>query len=73
MLGDVCDAEISASEREPQIVSSSNFTRPNVRLRIRDKYQPTWESLDNRPLPKWYDDAKVGELIIHCFRSDLND
>ncbi|XP_041771172.1 putative alpha-L-fucosidase [Anopheles merus] len=28
------------------------------------KYEPTWESLDSRPLPKWYDDAKVG-IFIH--------
>lgn len=28
------------------------------------KYQPTWESLDSRPLPKWYDDAKIG-IFIH--------
>ncbi|KAH7704348.1 Protein W03G11.3 [Aphelenchoides avenae] len=24
------------------------------------KYQPTWESLDARPLPRWYDEAKFG-------------
>jgi len=28
------------------------------------KYEPTWESLDTRPLPQWYDDAKVG-IFIH--------
>lgn len=27
-------------------------------------YSPTWESLDSRPLPKWYDDVKVG-IFIH--------
>lgn len=27
-------------------------------------YDPTWESLDARPLPKWYDSAKVG-IFIH--------
>lgn len=27
-------------------------------------YEPTWESLDSRPLPKWYDEAKVG-IFIH--------
>lgn len=30
----------------------------------RTHYTPTWESLDKRPLPKWYDDAKVG-IFIH--------
>lgn len=26
-------------------------------------YEPTWESLDSRPLPNWYDEAKVGILM----------
>lgn len=29
-----------------------------------DNYQPNWDSLDKRPLPKWYDDAKIG-IFIH--------
>ncbi|XP_005097744.3 alpha-L-fucosidase [Aplysia californica] len=28
------------------------------------KYLPTWESLDSRPLPDWYDEAKLG-IFIH--------
>lgn len=27
-------------------------------------YQPTWDSLDKRPLPDWYDQAKFG-IFIH--------
>ena len=27
-------------------------------------YQPTWDSLDSRPLPAWYDEAKFG-IFIH--------
>ena len=27
------------------------------------KYEPTWESLDARPLPSWYDEAKFGIFI----------
>lgn len=27
-------------------------------------YQPNWQSLDTRPLPKWYDEAKIG-IFIH--------
>ena len=27
-------------------------------------YQPTWDSIDGRPLPSWYDDAKFG-IFIH--------
>jgi len=30
----------------------------------RAKYQPNWASIDSRPLPQWYDDAKVG-IFIH--------
>ena len=28
------------------------------------KYTPTWSSLDSRPLPKWFDEAKIG-IFIH--------
>ena len=28
------------------------------------QYDPTWESLDKRPLPSWYDEAKFG-IFIH--------
>ena len=28
------------------------------------KYTPDWNSLDKRPLPSWYDEAKVG-IFIH--------
>ena len=28
------------------------------------RYEPNWESLDSRPLPSWYDDAKIG-IFIH--------
>ena len=28
------------------------------------RYLPTWDSLDKRPLPSWYDQAKVG-IFLH--------
>ncbi|GAB6019028.1 hypothetical protein CHUAL_000657 [Chamberlinius hualienensis] len=28
------------------------------------QYKPTWDSLDTRPLPSWYDEAKIG-IFIH--------
>lgn len=28
------------------------------------KYTPDWESIDSRPLPSWYDEAKIG-IFIH--------
>lgn len=30
----------------------------------RTRYEPNWASLDQRPLPKWYDEAKVG-IFLH--------
>lgn len=32
-------------------------------LRARPRYQPTWGSLDARPLPAWFDEAKFGVFI----------
>lgn len=28
------------------------------------KYEPNWDSIDSRPLPEWYDQAKFG-IFIH--------
>ncbi|RXG67554.1 Alpha-L-fucosidase [Armadillidium vulgare] len=28
------------------------------------RYEPNWKSLDSRPLPSWYDEAKIG-IFIH--------
>ncbi|XP_064458675.1 alpha-L-fucosidase-like [Ornithodoros turicata] len=27
------------------------------------RYQPTWDSLDTHPVPRWYEDAKIGVFI----------
>ena len=37
-----------------------SFLTPPVSCR----YQPNWASLDTRPLPAWYDEAKFG-IFIH--------
>lgn len=44
-------------------VSSSEESN-DVNLVSSKRYTPTWESLDNRPLPDWYDNAKIG-IFIH--------
>lgn len=31
---------------------------------IQGRYSPTWDSLDTRPIPPWYDEAKVG-IFLH--------
>src|SRR4051795_8749306 len=33
-------------------------------LALAQRYQPTWESIDSRPTPSWYTDAKFG-IFIH--------
>lgn len=40
--------------------------KPNRSLKLdkQAEYDPTWESLDGRPLPSWYDEAKIG-IFIH--------
>ena len=64
LTADKLDAKLVNRQRDPQIVSTSNFTRlkPQSQFEVSDKYKPNWESLDSRPLPKWYDEAKVGKL-----------
>ena len=43
---------------------------------LNGQYTPEWSSLDKRPLPTWYDDAKVGIFIhwgvfsVPAFRSE---
>lgn len=31
---------------------------------VHTQYQPNWDSLDSRPLPVWYDQAKFG-IFLH--------
>jgi len=31
---------------------------------VAKKYEPNWDSLDSRPLPQWFDEAKVG-IFLH--------
>lgn len=35
-----------------------------VNCENRPRFKPTWDSLDSRSLPRWYDEAKVG-IFIH--------
>ena len=29
------------------------------------KYEPLWPDLDSRPLPTWFDEAKIGVFMHH--------
>ncbi|XP_032691196.1 alpha-L-fucosidase-like [Odontomachus brunneus] len=42
---------------------NSQINFPSVSTTV-IKYLPTWDSLDSRPLPPWYDEAKLG-IFIH--------
>jgi len=35
-----------------------------VNTAVAKKYEPNWDSLDSRPLPQWFDEAKVG-IFLH--------
>lgn len=43
------------------IVALPSLFLPNI---LCQAYEPTWESLDSRPLPSWYPNGKVG-IFIH--------
>ncbi|XP_067936576.1 alpha-L-fucosidase-like isoform X2 [Watersipora subatra] len=36
----------------------------NTLAPITGQYTPTWDSLDSRPLPTWYDESKIG-IFVH--------
>ena len=47
------------------ILLIASFFLPSTKGMASDrKYTPDWESLDSRPLPGWYDDAKIG-IFMH--------
>ncbi|CAG0887102.1 unnamed protein product [Cyprideis torosa] len=46
-------------------LSYSDYYLETYRKGLKDhKYEPTWESLDRRPTPPWYDEAKFG-IFLH--------
>ncbi|XP_012228334.1 alpha-L-fucosidase-like [Linepithema humile] len=61
-LNVLCTVLICVSAKENLV--SKKDTDNFVSLTETPKYVPTWSSLDNRPLPSWYDNAKIG-IFIH--------
>jgi alpha-L-fucosidase len=41
---------------QTKVTSAESLSRKN--------YEPTWESLDSRPLPEWFDQDKIG-IFLH--------
>lgn len=50
--------------RKPPLMSQSYKKHLLPNLNQVNRYTPDWESLDSRPLPTWYDEAKFG-IFIH--------
>ena len=47
-----------------RLLSSVKYAALVAQAGVAAQYLPTWDSLDTRPLPSWYDEAKVG-IFIH--------
>ncbi len=54
---------LTEEEEEVQSVEMEQDGRDGEKT-PRRKYEATWESLDSRPLPEWYDEAKIG-IFMH--------
>lgn len=63
----------SKAESKPNLITVSEYYKKLETQEISErefqgnvskKYTPDWPSLDSRPLPKWYDEAKIG-IFIH--------
>lgn len=52
---------IQCQSRQDLYIVENNLVNDKING---SSYVPTWESLDKRPLPTWYDDAKIG-IFIH--------
>jgi Alpha-L-fucosidase len=51
-------------EHEGKLDSELFFKKSPIKVKKPEKFTPDWSSLDARPLPSWYDDAKFG-IFIH--------
>ena len=49
---------------EHKIITFAIVTFSVIISHISAQYQPNWESLDKRPLPVWYDEAKFGIFVV---------
>ena len=45
-------------------VSSLIVVCIGVSCTLAEKYEPTWASLDSRPLPSWFDESKFGVMVV---------
>jgi hypothetical protein len=52
---------VSSISTRNEILTVTSFQNMEANI---TQYTPTWDSLDSRPLPQWYDEAKIG-IFIH--------
>ena len=57
-----------ARHRPLVLVSAWLLVAPGV---LSAGYTPDWPSLDSRPLPAWYDEAKLGVFMVREEREGL--
>lgn len=58
-------ASIPLKNKLMKIISSIVLiTMLSISIKVQAQYQPSWESLDKRPVPEWWKDAKFG-IFIH--------
>ena len=55
--------EATLSKRPYQTNKIPVMTTSKIEKVSNGPYSPDWSSLDSRPLPKWYDEAKFGIFI----------
>ncbi|CAG2255002.1 FUCA [Mytilus edulis] len=58
----LCPYTVELTSQDQQIVEEFNIVK---QWNKGDKlYPPNWEALDKRPLPVWYDSAKIGIFVV---------
>lgn len=64
----LCLAIIAVRSKSPKLAFRPNTKVVNFHEDSRKvqqgPYQPNWDSIDSRPLPAWYDEAKFG-IFMH--------
>lgn len=64
--GDTLNVKIATNTSN---LTKANLTKTKMNVVQRNNsnnkvYSPNWQDLDTRPLPEWYDSAKIG-IFIH--------
>lgn len=55
---------VTYAKQEPVVDYLNAATMPSEKFWYTKTYTPDWDDLDTRPLPQWYDSAKIG-IFLH--------